>query len=62
MRLHVTVTDTGEHATFDGVNDDDAFRRFLGNCLATIAVSRRTEDGYDGPAVEIRWIPDEMSE
>lgn len=55
MRMHVTVTDTGESATFDGT-DDDKFRRFFGNCLATIDVSCATDDGYEGPAIIIRWI------
>lgn len=57
MRLHVRVTDTGETATFDG-EDTDAYRRFIGNCIATIAVSTPDGDGFTGPVVEIRWIPD----
>lgn len=57
MRMHVTVTDTGESGTFDGT-DDDKFRRFVGNCLATMDVSRDTGGEYEGPTVVIRLIPD----
>ncbi len=57
MRLHVTVTDTNETATYEAT-DEDGFRRFLGNCLATIDVSKAGADGYEGPSVVIRWVPD----
>ena len=58
MRLHVTVTDTGESATFSESEGNAPFHRFVANSLASLAVSEPDADGYDGPAVIIRWIPE----
>ncbi|SCD91259.1 hypothetical protein GA0115243_104772 [Streptomyces sp. ScaeMP-e83] len=59
MRLQITVTDTGESYDYDVGNEqeNEASERFLGNCLATLEVSRHGADGYIGPRVELRWIP-----
>lgn len=56
MRLHIKVTDTGEEHVFTE-DEKEAEERFLGNCLATLEVSEKSEAGYVGPCVEIRWVP-----